>query len=143
VKSGQLVRLDASLAPTEARSGPVQARLKSAELHLVRKEDRLVWAGDLHADFLKGEGLAAHGVTLRLTGESPYPDLKTGRADGRASLVLTSGFQDLTTSGITVQGGSQTTKFDGDLLGETATGRIQTRFSTGTLRSGETLPWTG
>ena len=139
VKSGQLVRLDASLAPTEARSAAMQARLKSAELHLVRQADRLVWAGDLYADTFKGKGLAAHGVALRLTGESPYPDLRTGRADGRANLVLTSGFKDLTTSGVTVRDISQTTKFDGDLFGQTATGRMQTRFSTGTLRSGGNL----
>ncbi|OYU68549.1 MAG: hypothetical protein CFE28_00170 [Alphaproteobacteria bacterium PA2] len=138
-KSGHLVRLDVRLAPTEARSAAMQARLKSAELHLVRREDRLVWAGDLYADSLKGEGLAAHGLELRLTGESPYPDLRTGRADGRANLVLTSGFQDLTTSGVTVRGISQTTKFEGDLLGQTASGHMQTRFSTGTLRSGGNL----
>ena len=137
--SGRLVRLDASLAPAEAHTSVLQASLKAAELHLVRRDDRLLWAGEVHANTLKGEGLAAHGVDLRMTGESPYPDLKTGRADGRASLVLTSNFTDLSASGVAVRELSQTTQFDGDLLGETAAGYLQSRFSTGAVLPGKGL----
>lgn len=139
VKAGQLVRLDVNLGPTKATANGLAASLSAAELHVVRKDDRLLWAGDLKADALQGEGMTLKGAALRLTGETPYPDLQRGRADGAASLVLTSTIEDLTAAKTRARNLSQTTRFSGVITDRTAKGQIKTAFTTGAVAAGQGL----
>lgn len=133
VKAGQLAQLDLSLAPTQAQVSGLAARLSAADLQVVRKGDRLIWSGNLRADDLRSKDLAIKGAALSLKAETPYPDLQTGRADGAASLSLTSTIQDLGAAKITARDLKQTSQFDGVISGRTAKGQIQTTFSTGAV----------
>ena len=139
VKAGQLVRLDVNLEPTRAEARGLAASLSAAELHVVRKADRLLWAGDLNAEDLHSQGMVLKGAALRLTGETPYPDLQTKRADGAASLVLTSTIGDIATAATQAHNVNQTTRFSGVITDRSIKGQIQTIFSTEAVKAGKDL----
>lgn len=90
VNDGKLMRLNAELPASALKSDDISARGLAARLNLATTGDRVTVALDASAEGLTaGKGEAALGgeaVTLRLSGDLPYPDLKTRRGDGRARI---------------------------------------------------------
>jgi hypothetical protein len=85
---GRLQRLDARIDPAVLKGKGLEARLGASELHVVGFGDRLAIAAAAQVDRARMAGVAADGAALRLTAQTPYPDLAKGAASGDVSLSL-------------------------------------------------------
>ena len=110
---GKLMALQATSAPAHLKSAQFDATLGPGALSLRTRGDRV----DINADVAVPEAIAgtlrAEGARLRLTGQAPYPDLKTRRGDGAVSLRAALGGSRLTAAGQQVAGAQLVAAFDG------------------------------
>lgn len=84
VDNGKLMRLSARMPETLLKSGEIEGRNVAASVDLTTTGDRVALQGWVNAASGRAPGLEGGGVRLTLTGDLPYPDLKTRRGDGRA-----------------------------------------------------------
>ena len=90
VEDGKLMRLVAHMPATALRSGDrIDARGLTAAVDLTTTGDRVALRLVGAAGSVVLPGARGQSVRLNLTGDLPYPDLKTRRNDGRARLDLT------------------------------------------------------
>ncbi|RZJ02785.1 MAG: C4-dicarboxylate ABC transporter, partial [Brevundimonas sp.] len=86
VDNGKLMRLSARLPETTLKSGEIEGRDVSAAVELTTTGDRVALQGWIGAAGARLPGVSGQGARLNLTGNLPYPDLKTRRGDGRAAI---------------------------------------------------------
>lgn len=87
VEDGKLMRLVARLPETALRSGDrIDARGLAATVNMTTTGDRIALRATASAASARLPGVGGEGVGLTLTGNLPYPDLKTRRGDGQVRL---------------------------------------------------------
>src|SRR6185312_10741640 len=74
------------LPQTTLKSGEIEGRDVSAAVELTTTGDRVALEGWIGAAGARLPGVSGQGARLNLTGNLPYPDLKTRRGDGRAAI---------------------------------------------------------
>jgi hypothetical protein len=90
VEDGKLMRLVARMPATALRSGDrIDARGLAATVDLTTTGDRVALRATASAASARLPGVGGEGARLTLTGDLPYPDLKTRRGDGQARLDVT------------------------------------------------------
>ncbi|HEY0926403.1 intermembrane phospholipid transport protein YdbH family protein [Brevundimonas sp.] len=90
VEDGKLMRLAARMPATALRSGDrIDARGLAATVDLTTTGDRVALRATASAASARLPGVGGEGARLTLTGDLPYPDLKTRRGDGQARLDVT------------------------------------------------------
>lgn len=90
VEDGKLMRLVARMPATALRSGDrIDARGLAATVDLTTTGDRVALRATASAASARLPGVGGEGARLTLTGDLPYPDLKTRRGDGQARLDAT------------------------------------------------------
>jgi len=137
VDDGKLMQLNARLPETNLRSGDISADGLKAAVQLTTTGDRVALRASASADAASMTGLNGRGAAVTLTGDLPYPDMKTRRGDGRAQLsaVLAaerlqsgqSGGRDLTARldfDGQVSGWIEAFRIEGALQGRTGASRI-------------------
>lgn len=98
VEDGKLMRLVARMPATALRSGDrIDARGLAATVDLTTTGDRVALRATASAASARLPGVGGEGARLTLTGDLPYPDLKTRRGDGQARLDVTLDADRLTT----------------------------------------------
>lgn len=86
VDDGKLMRLNARLPAAALKSGEVEARGLAGSLDLATTGDRVALKLQMEADRFAAAGAGAQAPRLTLTGDLPYPDMKTRTGDGAARL---------------------------------------------------------
>jgi hypothetical protein len=86
IDDGKLMRLAARLPTAALKGGEVEGRGLSATLDLTTTGDRMAVRLLAAADAFTTSAARGQATTLTLTGDLPYPDLKTRRGDGRVVL---------------------------------------------------------
>lgn len=86
VDNGKLMRLSARMPAAALRSGDLEARGLAATVDLTTRGDRVALNASASADRATSPGLRGEALTFSLTGDLPYPDLKTRRGDGAVRL---------------------------------------------------------
>lgn len=84
IDDGKLMRLVARAPETRLKRGEVEARGLAARLDLTTTGDRIALKIEGGADSFAAPGARGEAARFSLTGDLPYPDLKTRRGDGRA-----------------------------------------------------------
>lgn len=114
---GKLMRLTARMPATALKSGDIEARGLEATLDLTTTGDRVALRVTAAAQRAGLPGLGGEAARLSLTGDLPYPDLKTRRGDGRARVDATLRAARLTTAGATGRDATARLGFDGQTAG--------------------------
>lgn len=135
IEDGKLMRLVAHMPATALRSGDrLDARNLAAAVDLTTTGDRVALRVTASAASAVVPGAQGQGVALTLTGDLPYPDLKTRRGDGRARLNLALTADRLATGDSAARGVAADLVFDGATAGWIETFRIDGR-TTADLRA--------
>ncbi|RZJ98520.1 MAG: C4-dicarboxylate ABC transporter [Brevundimonas sp.] len=130
IEDGKLMRLSARMPAAALRSGDrLDARGLAATVDLTTTGDRVSLRATAAAESVLIPGAQGQGVRMTLTGDLPYPDLKTRRNDGRARLQLALAADRLATGETAARGVAADLGFDGTTAGWIETFRIdgQTR----------------
>ncbi len=88
IDDGKLMRLTARMPQTVFTSGAVEATGLHGTLDLTTTGDRVALRLAAAAERASLSGIMGEGTRLTLSGDLPYPDLKTRRGDGRARIYL-------------------------------------------------------
>ena len=135
VEDGKLMRLVARMPATALRSGDrLEARDLGATVDLTTTGDRVALRLTASAASAAVPGAQGRGVALTLTGDLPYPDLKTRRGDGRARLDLALTADRLAAGDSAARGVDAALTFDGATAGWIEAFRIDGR-TTADLRA--------
>lgn len=141
LEDNKLMRLKARMPAASLKSGALEGRGVAADIDLTTVGDRTRLTIGAVADRLAGEGAAVAGARMTLSGDLPYPDLKTRRGDGRAAVRAQMAAQRL--DGAAAQGRNlaATVDFDGQTRGwiETflITGQAKARLTADRLSAGD------
>ncbi|MFC7377677.1 YdbH domain-containing protein [Brevundimonas sp. GCM10030266] len=135
VEDGKLMRLAARLPATALRSGDrIDARGLTATVDLTTTGDRVALRATAAAASARLPGVGGEGAQLTLTGDLPYPDLKTRRGDGQARLDVRLTADRLSTGNNAARGVEAALTFAGLTSGWIETFRIDGR-TTADLRA--------
>ena len=124
IDDGKLMRLAARLPAGALKSGDVEASGLSAVLDLTTTGDRVALRLDAAADRFRTRAAQGRGAILNLTGDLPYPDLKTRRGDGRAVLDARLTGDLLGSPSVRARDAELTARFDGAVSGWIETFRL-------------------
>ncbi|WP_420479678.1 intermembrane phospholipid transport protein YdbH family protein [Brevundimonas sp. FT23028] len=131
VEDGKLIRLVARMPQTALRSGDrIDARGLAAAVDLTTTGDRVALRLTASAGAVRLPGVGGEGARLVLTGDLPYPDLKTRRGDGQARLDARLTADRLTTGEQQAAGVEAALAFAGATTGWIETFRIDGRATT-------------
>ncbi|GAA0614167.1 YdbH domain-containing protein [Brevundimonas kwangchunensis] len=83
---GKLMRLVARMPAAPLRSGDIEARDLAATVDLTTTGDRVALTATASASSATLPGFSGQRIAASLTGDLPYPDMKTRRGDGVARL---------------------------------------------------------
>jgi len=141
VADGKLMALTAATAPARLTNQQFDASLGSGVLTLRTHGDRVDLAADLALPRAMMAGsLGIAGARLRLTGQGPYPDLKTRRGDGAVTLRADVTGSRLAMGGQWLDGAHLTAAFDGAAAGWidtlTLTGKADARLQAASAQAG-------
>lgn len=125
IDDGKLMRLAARLPTAALKSGEVEARGLSATLDLTTTGDRVAVRLLAAADAFTTSAARGQGANLTLTGDLPYPDLKTRRGDGRVVLDGRLIGASLGTDTLGARNADVTAQFDGVVSGWIETFRLE------------------
>lgn len=84
VDDGKLMRLSARMPRAALKSGEFEADGLGAVVDLTTTGDRIALRVEAGGDRVQTAALNGRAIRLSLTGDLPYPDMKTRRGDGRA-----------------------------------------------------------
>jgi hypothetical protein len=124
IDDGKLMRLAARMPAAALKSGEIEARGLGATVDLTTTGDRVALKIEAGADGFATPTVDGERARLSLTGDLPYPDLKTRRGDGRAVVDahLVSGV--LGAGETRARDAAVTARFDGATTGWIETFRI-------------------
>jgi len=125
VDDGKLMQLNARLPETSLRSGDMSANGLKAAVQLTTTGDRVALRASASADAASMTGLNGRGATITLTGDFPYPDMKTRRGDGRAQLNAVLAAEQLGSDQTEVRDLTTRLDFDGQVSGWIEAFRIE------------------
>lgn len=125
VDDGKLMQLDARLPEATLRSGDISANGLKAAVQLTTTGDRVALRASASADAASMTGLNGRGATLTLTGDLPYPDLKTRRGDGQAQLNAVLAAEQLQSGQTEARDLTARLDFDGQVTGWIEAFRIE------------------
>lgn len=117
IDDGKLVRLKARMPATTFRSGEVEAQALLADIDLTTTGDRVALRVSATAGRASLPGLGGEAARLTLSGDLPYPDLKTRRGDGRARIDLGLTAAGLSHGATSVRDADLKLEFDGQTRG--------------------------
>lgn len=118
IEDGKLMRLVARMPAAALRSGDrLEARDLAATVDLTTTGDRVALRLTAAAASAAVPGAQGQGMQLTLTGDLPYPDLKTRRGDGRARLDFALTADRLATGDSAARGVDARLLFDGTTTG--------------------------
>lgn len=84
---GKLMRLVASMPAAPLRSGDIEARDLAATVDLTTTGDRIALRATASASSAALPGFSGERIAASLTGDLPYPDMKSRRGDGVARMT--------------------------------------------------------
>jgi hypothetical protein len=113
IDDSKLMRLTARLPAASLKSGETEARGLSAVVDLTTTGDRVALKVEADADRFTAGDTGGTAARLSLTGDLPYPDLKTRRGDGRAVIAARLTADALSAGGIESRKSEATLDFDG------------------------------
>jgi Dicarboxylate transport len=125
IDDGKLMRLAARLPTAALKSGEVAARGLSATLDLTTTGDRVALRLLAAADAFATPAARGQGANLTLTGDLPYPDLKTRRGDGRVILDGRLTGEGLGSETVSARNADVTARFEGVVSGWIETFRLE------------------
>lgn len=125
IDDGKLMRLAARLPTAALKSGEVEARGLSATLDLTTTGDRVALRLLAAADAFATPAARGQEANLTLTGDLPYPDLKTRRGDGRVVLDARLTGASLGSETVDARNADVTAQFDGAVSGWIETFRLE------------------
>lgn len=127
VDDGKLMRLAARMPAAALKSGEIEARGLGGTLDLTTTGDRVAVKLDLAAQRFAVAGAGGAEAQLNLTGDLPYPDLKTRSNDGAARLNGVLKAATLSVGESQARGAQATLSFDGLTSGWIESFRIDGR----------------
>ncbi|WP_292094592.1 YdbH domain-containing protein [Brevundimonas sp.] len=127
VENGKLMRLAARMPTAALKSGDIEARGLGGALDLTTTGDRVAVKLDLAADRFALANASGGEAQLTLTGDLPYPDMKTHRNDGAARLNGVLKAATLAAAGTQARDAEATLSFNGLTSGWIETFRIDGR----------------
>jgi hypothetical protein len=140
IDDGKLMRLRAIVPPTALASGGVTTRNLTGVADLTTVGDRLTGRVGLAADGVAVGGFEGENARGEVVIDLPYPDFKTRRGDGRASLKAVLTGDRLGWSGGEARGAVVNAAFDGETRGWidafSLTGRTEATLRAAHLRVG-------
>ncbi|MGV8928548.1 MAG: intermembrane phospholipid transport protein YdbH family protein [Brevundimonas sp.] len=125
IDDGKLMRLAARLPATAFKSGEIEARGLAATVDLATTDDRVALRVVVAAERAALTGSTGEAIHLTLTGNLPYPDLKTRRGDGRARLDARLTGTRLSGGGVSAREADLRLTFDGQTTGWIEAFRIE------------------
>jgi hypothetical protein len=125
IDDGKLMRLAARLPTAALKSGEVEARGLSATLDLTTTGDRMALRLLAAADAFTTPAANGQAANLTLTGDLPYPDLKTRRGDGRVVLDARLTGAILGSDAVRARNADVTAQFEGVVSGWIETFRLE------------------
>ena len=117
IDDGKLMRLTARMPATAFKSGEAEARGLQATVDLTTTGDRVALRFAAAADRTSLPDFIGEAARLTLTGDLPYPDLKTRRGDGRARIDLRLAAGLFATGGTSARDADLRLAFDGQTTG--------------------------
>lgn len=124
IDNSKLMRLSARLPAASLKSGDTEARGLGAVIDLTTTGDRVALKVEAAAERFTINGTSGTTANLSLTGDLPYPDLKTRRGDGRAVIAAHLTADALNAGGIEGRKAEASLDFDGLTEGWIETFRI-------------------
>ena len=124
IDDGKLMRLTARMPATAFKSGDAEARGLRATVDLTTTGDRVALRFAAAAEHASLPGFSGEAARLTLTGDLPYPDLKTRRGDGRARIDLRGAAARLVAGDASARDADLHLTFDGQTTGWIETFRI-------------------
>jgi len=88
VDDGKLMGLSAHMPTASLKSGETEARALAGRLELTTTGDRVAVSTRLTAGSVALAGAAGEALSLNLSADLPYPDLKARRGDGLATVEM-------------------------------------------------------
>ena len=88
VNDGKLMRLVARMPAASLKSGPLSITGLQGDIDLTTSGDRVALTMHAASDALAGPGGKGRNLDFALTGDLPYPDLKTRHGDGQARVQI-------------------------------------------------------
>jgi hypothetical protein len=134
VDNGKLMRLRARTPDLRMAQGDMRASGLAATLDLTTTGDRVAVGLDLRVADLSGPVVSGRNARVGLIADLPYPDMKTRRGDGQASIDLSMTGDALTVGGNAMTAPDARLKFSGQTTGWIETFRIAGDL-TGTVRA--------
>lgn len=125
IDDGKLMRLVARMPAADLRSRDIAARRLGASIDLTTVGDRITLRAGAVAASADLPGVTGQGLRLGVSGELPYPDLKTRRGDGRARLQAQLSADQLAGAGSAARRLTGTLAFDGTTAGWLESFRIE------------------
>jgi len=125
IDDGKLMRLAARMPAAALKSGDIEARGLGGTLDLTTTGDRVALKIEAGADRFVSPAMNGETARLSLTGDLPYPDLKTRRGDGRAVVDLHLTGAGLGSGRTRARDADLTARFDGMTTGWIETFRIE------------------
>ncbi|CAN5177443.1 YdbH domain-containing protein [soil metagenome] len=124
VDNGKLMRLKASTPDLHLQRGDTDSTGLAATLDLTTTGDRIAIGLDVRIADAKTPIVSGRRAHVGLVADLPYPDLKTRRGDGRASVDLSVTGDALAFGGVATISPSARVKFNGQTTGWIETFRI-------------------
>jgi hypothetical protein len=125
IDDGKLMRLTARMPATAFKSDDIEARGLQATVDLTTTGDRVALRLAAAAERASLPGFDGEAARLTLTGDLPYPDLKTRRGDGRARIDLRLAADRLAAADTSARDADFHLTFNGQMAGWLETFRIE------------------
>ena len=125
IDDGKLMRLTARMPATAFKSGDIEARGLQATVDLTTTGDRVALRLAAAAESANLPGFRGEATRLTLTGDLPYPDLKTRRGDGGARIDLRLAADRLAAADTSARDADLHLTFSGQMAGWIETFRIE------------------
>ncbi|MND72792.1 Dicarboxylate transport [compost metagenome] len=125
IDDGKLMRLSGRMPAASLKSGRIEARGLGGVVEATTVGDRTAVTLRVQAERFALADAGGRGLDLSLSGDLPYPDLKTRRGDGRVGLTARLTADALTSGGATAQAAVADVAFAGAVEGWLNAYRLQ------------------
>lgn len=117
IDDGKLMRLSGRVPAASLKSGETEARGLAGVIDVTTAGDRTTVKLDAKAERFAVAGVGGQGAALSLSGDLPYPDMKTRHGDGRVGLNARLTADELAGAGTTARQAVATMEFAGAVEG--------------------------
>ncbi|MBN9479239.1 MAG: YdbH domain-containing protein [Bordetella sp.] len=117
IDDGKLMRLSGRMPAASLKSGGIEARGLAGVMEVTTVGDRTAVKLDARAERFAVAGVGGQGAAFSLSGDLPYPDMKTRRGDGRVDLTARLTADELAGAGTTARQAVATMELAGAVEG--------------------------